>query len=72
MHNHQRIAYSPVAELLQKVVEDIVEALHERVGFGGEQILEQPCPLKEINQFIYTSVMIKSTNGISDSHNTLE
>jgi len=47
MHNHQRIACSPVAEFLQKAVEAIVVALHERVGFGREQVVEQSRPLKE-------------------------
>jgi len=72
MHNHQRIACSPVAELLQKVVEDIIVALHERVGFGGEQVLEQSRPLQETDKFVDFSVMVKSTYGISGSRNTLE
>ena len=47
MHNYQRIGCSPVAELLQKLVEDIVVAPHDRVRFGGEQVLDQPRPLQE-------------------------
>jgi len=39
MHDYQRIACSPVPELLQKLVEDIVVALHERVRFGGEKFV---------------------------------
>ena len=72
MHNHQRIACSLVTELLQKLVEDIVIAQHERVGFGGEQVLEQPYPLKETNKFVEISVMVKSTYEMSGSRNTLE
>ena len=57
MHDHQRIACSSVAELLQKVVEDIVVSLHECVGFGGEQVVEQPRPLKETDKFVDTCIM---------------
>ena len=72
MHDHQLIACNFVAELLQKLVEGIVVALHERVGFGGEQVVEQPCPLKEIDHFVDISTMVKSAYGISDCCNTLE
>jgi len=74
MHDHQRIACSPVAELLQKLVEDIIIVLHERLGFGGDQVLEEPRPLKETDKFIDISAMVKSAYGISgsNSHNTLE
>ena len=71
MHDHQRIGCSPVAKLLQKVVEDIAIVLHERLRFG-DQVLEQPRPLKETNKLIDMSDMVKSAHGISDSHNTLE
>jgi hypothetical protein len=71
MHDHQRIACSPVAELLQELVENIVIALHERVGFGGEQVVEQPRPLKETDKFVDVSVVVRSTYGISGPHNTL-
>jgi len=59
MHDHQRIACSPVAEFLQKLVEDIVVALHKRVGFGfgEEQVVEQPRPWKETDTFINISIM---------------
>jgi len=72
MHNHQRISCSPVPELLQKLVEDIVVALHKRDGFGGEQVCEQSRPLKETDKFVNISVMTKSAYGISGSHNMLE
>jgi len=72
MHDHQRIACIPVAELLQKLVEDIVVALHERVGFGGEQVLEQSRPLKETDKFVNINVMVTLTYGIPGSHNMLE
>ena len=72
MHNHQRIACSPVAEFLQKVVEDIVILLHERVGFGRENVREEPRPLEEIDKFVDISGMVKSTYGISGFHNMLE
>ena len=72
MHDHQSIACSPVAELLQKLVEDIVVALYQRVGFEGEQVREQPRPLEETDRFIDTSVIVTSTYGISGSHNMLE
>jgi len=71
MHDYQRIACSPVAELLQKPVEDIDVALHACVGFG-EQVLEQPRPLKETDQIINTSGMVKSPYGISGSRDMLE
>ena len=58
--------------LLQKLVEGIVVALHERVGFGGEQVREQPRPLKKTNKIIKISVVVASTYGISGSHNRLE
>ena len=48
MHDHQRIARSPIAKLLQKLVEDIIIVLRERLCFG-DQVLEQPLPLKGIN-----------------------
>ena len=47
MHNHQGIAYSPVATLPPKLVEDIVVVMHERLGFGRVWVLEKPRPLKE-------------------------
>ena len=72
MHDHQRIACSPIAELLQKLVEYIAIALHDRLCFGENQVLEQPCPLKEIDKFIDINVMVKSAHGISGSHNTPE
>jgi len=72
MHDHECIACSLVTELLQKLVEDIVVALHERVGFGGEQVLEQPRPLKEFNKFVDIRVMVKSTYGNSGFYNTHE
>ena len=71
MYDHQRIARSPVTELLQQLVKDIIVALHECVGFG-EQVLEQSHPLREIDQFIDISTMDKSLYGISGSHNMLE
>jgi len=43
MYDHQGF---PVIELLQKLVEGIVIVLHERLRFGGEQVIEQPRPLK--------------------------
>jgi len=70
MHDHQRIACSSVIKLLQNLVEDIVIALHGRLGFGGEQILEQPRPLKETDKFVNINVTTKSAYGISGSHNT--
>ena len=72
MHDYQRIACSPVVELLQKLVEDIIVILHERLGFGGEQVLKQPRPLKKLDKFVNTSVITKSTYEISGSHNMLE
>ena len=70
MHDDHRSTCSPVAELLQKLVEDIIIVLHE-CDVVGEEILEQPHPLKETNKFVDTSVMVKSTHRISGSHNTL-
>ena len=61
MHDHQCIAYSRAEELPQKPVEDIVIALHECLGLGGEQVLEQPRPLKETDKFVNISVMAKSS-----------
>jgi len=72
MHDHQRVAYSPVTELLQKLVKGVVIALDELVGFGREQVREEPHPLKEIDQFVDISGMVKSAYGISGSRNTLE
>jgi len=62
MHDHECTAYSLVTELLQKLVEDIVVALHEGLGFEGEQVLEQPHPLKEIDQFVDISIMVNLRN----------
>ena len=72
MHDHQRIACSPVTKLLQKLVEDIVIVLHERLGFGGEQVLDQPRSLKETDKSVKISVMTKSAYRIFGSHNMLE
>ena len=59
-------------ELLQKLVEDIVVALHQHVGFGGEQVLQQSRRLQETDKLVDFSVMAKSTYGNSGSHNILE
>ena len=72
MHDHQRIAYSLVAELLQKVFEGIVVVPHERLAFGGEHVLEQPRPSKRTDKFINISIMAKSAYEILGWHNMLE
>ena len=72
MHDHQRIPRSPIAELLQKLFKDIVIVLHERLGSGGDQVLEQPRPLNETDKLVDISVKTKSAYGISGLHNTLE
>lgn len=48
MHDHQRVSRSPVTELLQEFIEDVVVVPNTRVSFRN-QILEQPRSLKEMN-----------------------
>ena len=72
MHDHQRITCGPVTELLQKLVEHIAIVLHERLCFGGDQVLDQPRSLKETDIFIGIGIMVKSAYEISGSHNMLE
>ena len=72
MHDHQRIACSPVAKLLQKFVQDIVIVLNERLCFGGDQVLDQPHPLKETDKIVNISIMVKSAYRMPGSHNMLE
>ena len=72
MHDHQRITCGPVTEPLQKLVEDIAIVLHERLCFGGDQVLDQPRSLKETGILVNIIVTVKSAYEISDSHNMLE
>ena len=65
MHNHERIACGPVAELPQKFVEDIGIALHERLGFGGEQVNEQPRPLEK-NRLIRRRQLASSSSQLTE------
>ena len=72
MHDHQCITRSPVTKLLQKLVEDIVIVLPERLCFGGDQIRDQPHPLKETDKIVNIGIMVKSAYKMPGSHNILE
>ena len=71
MHYHQCVACSPVAELLKKLLENIAIVLHERLVLRGEQVLEQPRPLKETDKFVNINGQV-SFYGISGWYNMLE
>ena len=68
MHDHRRIAYGTVAEVLQKVVEDLVILLHVR-HCSRDQVLDQPRPLKETDRFFDITIVVRSTYEISRPHN---
>ena len=69
MHDHLQ----PCREtILQKLVQDIVIVLPERLCFGGDQILDQPHLLKETDKFVNISIMVKSAYRMPGSHNMLE
>ena len=72
MHDQSRLGCSLIEEVLPKLVEDIVIFLHFFFHFGGEQVLEQPLPLKETGKFVDIRVVVRSTYKIPGPYNTLE